>query len=161
LCDGAERVCRLTTGQRATRAFAALLFCTGWTRRVIRDPHTGTVLDLGRRQRLFSRSQRRALAHRDHGCVFPGCDRPAHFCDAHHIHPWEDGGLTDLINAVLLCRRHHTLVHHGWDLTRDPISGIVTVTSPDGRTFTRHPTTTHHPGRCTFGPAPERQPARC
>ena len=156
LCDAGERVCRLTTGQRATRAFAAVLFCTGWTRRVIRDPHTGAVLDLGRRQRLFSRSQRRALAHRDHGCVFPGCDRPAHFCDAHHIHPWEDGGLTDLINAVLLCRRHHTLVHKGWDLTRDPTTGIVTVTSPDGRTFTRHPATLRHPGRNTFPPTPAR-----
>ena len=150
-----RRMCELTGGERASLAFAATLLCTGWIRRVLLDPDTGTVLDMGRRSRLFTRTQRRALVHRDRGCVFPGCSRPARFCDAHHIHPWEHGGLTDLVNGVLLCRRHHTLVHHGWDLTRDPISGIVTVTSPDGRTFTRHPATLHQPGRNTF-PAPAR-----
>ena len=38
--------------------------CTAWVRRVIRDPETGHVLDYGRRQRLFNRNQRRAMAHR-------------------------------------------------------------------------------------------------
>ena len=159
--EAEQRWCEMASGERATFAFAAVMICTGWTRRVIRDPHTGVVLDLGHRQRLFTRTQRRALVYRDRGCVFPGCSRPAKFCDSHHIQPWEDGGLTDLINGVLLCRRHHTLVHNGWDLTRDPHTGVVSVTSPDGRTFTRHPTTTRHPGHCTFGPAPERQPTRC
>lgn len=154
-CDDTGCICRLTTGEKASLAFAATILCTGWIRRVILDPDTGTVLDMGRRARLFTRTQRRALVYRDRGCVFPGCDRPARFCDAHHIHPWEHGGLTDLINGVLLCRRHHTLVHHGWDLTRDPTTGIVTVTSPDGRTFTRHPATLQHPGRNTL-PAPAR-----
>ena len=159
--EAEQRWCEMSSGEKATLAFAAVMFCTGWTRRVIRDPHTGAVLDLGHRQRLFTRTQRRALVYRDRGCVFPGCDRPAKFCDAHHIKPWDEGGLTDLINGVLLCRRHHTLIHNGWDLARDPNTGVVTVTSPDGRIFTRHPTTTRHPGHCTFprGADPPTEPA--
>ena len=162
-----ERVCELTTGERATLAFAAVLLCTGWARRILRDPATGTIMDMGRRTRLFTRTQRRALVYRDRGCVFPGCDRPAKFCDAHHIKPWEQGGLTDLINGVLTCRRHHLLLHNGWDLTRNPTTGVVTVTSPNGRTFTRQPPNSRHPGRCTFDQPPtdqpptDREPTRC
>ncbi len=47
------------------------------------------------------------LAVRDGGCVFPGCDRPLAWCDAHHLRHWLHGGPTDLANLVLLCRAHH------------------------------------------------------
>lgn len=67
--------CQLSTGARVAVTFAAVLLCTGWVRRLTRDPITGNIVDLGRRQRLFSRAQRRALVYRDRGCVFPGCDR--------------------------------------------------------------------------------------
>ncbi|WP_211178083.1 HNH endonuclease signature motif containing protein [Pseudonocardia acidicola] len=33
--------------------------------------------------------------------------------DAHHILHWADGGVTALHNLVLLCPRHHTLIHSG------------------------------------------------
>jgi len=79
---------------------------------------------------VVSPGLRRALAARDRGCVFVGCDRaPAH-CDGHHITSWLDGGPTDLDNLVLLCRVHHRLVHDGgWRLRRDD-DGVVTVTPP-------------------------------
>lgn len=54
----------------------------------------GQVLDLGRSQRLFSGSLRRALALRDGGCSFPGCDRPPAWCDGSHMRSWADGGVT-------------------------------------------------------------------
>lgn len=72
---------------------------------------TGEVLDLGRRQRLFSDGQRLALWRRDGHCTFPGCTIPPTWCDAHHVVHWVNGGDTDLANAALLCRRHHSLVH--------------------------------------------------
>jgi hypothetical protein len=57
------------------------------------------VLDLGRARRLIDRPQRIAIAVRDGGCVFPGCDRPPGWTDAHHIQPWSEGGNTDLSKA--------------------------------------------------------------
>ncbi|GAA3460430.1 DUF222 domain-containing protein [Saccharothrix longispora] len=76
------------------------------------------VLDLGRAKRTVSVAQRRALHARDRGCAFPGCHRPPKWCDAHHIQHWADGGSTDLSNLVLLCRAHHSLVHHSqWQIT--------------------------------------------
>ncbi len=69
------------------------------------------VLDVGRSTRLVTPGQRAALNARDKGCVYPGCDRPAEWTDAHHIIPWADGGTTDLDNLASLCQRHHTIVH--------------------------------------------------
>lgn len=68
------------------------------------------LLDLGRAQRLVSDAQRAALALRDGGCIFPGCDLPSARAQAHHIVPWEVGGPTDLPNLCLLCPTHHSLV---------------------------------------------------
>src|SRR5882757_2246621 len=69
-------------------------------------------LDVGRTRRLVTPKQRAALNARDKGCAFPQCPRPAQWADAHHIRPWLDGGTTDLANMVLLCRRHHRMIHH-------------------------------------------------
>jgi hypothetical protein len=80
------------------------------------------VLDAGRSRRLAHGPLRRALTVRDRGCAFPGCDRPARWCDAHHIVCWTDGGSTDLDNLVLLCRHHHRLIHDpagGWQISLD------------------------------------------
>lgn len=71
----------------------------------------GEVLDHGQAQRLFTRPQIRHLWLRDGGCTFPGCSKPAAWTDAHHLVHWVDGGATDIDNAALLCRAHHTVVH--------------------------------------------------
>jgi len=70
-------------------------------------------LDVGRRRRLVTPEQRRTLHARDKGCAYPGCHNPARWTDAHHIRHWADGGLTNLDNMVLLCRRHHRTIHTG------------------------------------------------
>ncbi|TQK69668.1 HNH endonuclease signature motif containing protein [Nocardioides sp. SLBN-35] len=71
----------------------------------------GEVLDLGRRMRLFSKAQRRALRLRDRRCRAEGCTIPAAWTEAHHLRPWSAGGPTDLANAVSLCSHHHHRVH--------------------------------------------------
>mgnify|MGYP001191499580 CR=1 FL=1 len=92
--------------------------CEGGVLPVVVDD-SGNVLDLGREMRLYSRRQRQALAVRDGGCRFPGCDRPPSWTEAHHIVPWSAGGRTDLADGVLLCRHHHLLLHNnGWRVTR-------------------------------------------
>jgi hypothetical protein len=85
------------------------------------DPNNlGQPLNLGRERRLFSRAQRLALAARDGGCRWPGCERPPSWCEAHHIDHWHrDHGRTDVADGLLLCRHHHLLAHNnGWEISR-------------------------------------------
>jgi hypothetical protein len=87
------------------------------------------ALDLGRSKRTVSVAQRKALHARDRGCAFPSCSRPPKWTDAHHVTFWADGGATDLDNLVLLCRRHHVLVHHSqWRITMT--GGVPTFIPP-------------------------------
>ena len=94
-------------------------------------------LDHGRAKRLFTGHQRRAQEHRDKGCVFPGCDRPPHWCISHHARRrWADGGTTDLHDGVLMCPFHHRVLHDdGWDVefTTDGIPELIPPTSIDPR----------------------------
>jgi len=62
----------------------------------------GGILGYGLTRRTASPGQRRALAARDRGCSFPGCDRPPDWCETHHVIPWVDGGRTDLHNLTLV-----------------------------------------------------------
>ena len=90
-------------------------------------------LEVGRATRVVAPAQRAALAVRDRGCVFPDCDRPLAWCDAHHLWHWVDGGPTDLANLALLCRTHHRTVHEGgWRLIRGP-DGRFTTSPPQRR----------------------------
>lgn len=96
-------------------------------------------LDVGRRERLATKTIRAAAILRDRGCTFPGCDRPPGFCETHHIQPWWTGGETSLINSALLCSRHHQIVHRQgytadvrpdgvhWDLTPGLMHGHHTA----------------------------------
>jgi hypothetical protein len=95
------------------------------------------ALDHGRAKRLFTGHQRRAQAHRDKGCVFPGCDRPPHWCVSHHARRrWADGGTTDLRDGVLLCPHHHRVIHdRGWDVVfaDDGIPELIPPASIDSQ----------------------------
>lgn len=93
----------------------------------------GNPLDVGREQRLFTPRQRIALAIRDGGCRWKGCDRPASYCEAHHIDEWHrDRGRTDIDRGILLCRYHHMALHHGgWRITREG-HGDFTLLDPSG-----------------------------
>jgi hypothetical protein len=73
----------------------------------------GVPLDVGRAIRVFTRELRRAVEIRDVGCAFPGCARPASWCNVHHIVHWAHGGSTSLDNGVLLCHAHPTVIHRG------------------------------------------------
>lgn len=76
-------------------------------------------IDVGRGNRVIKGAKRRALLARDQHCQWPGCERPASWCDGHHLKHWIDGGTTDLENMVLLCGRHHRMVHEGdWQIVK-------------------------------------------
>jgi len=84
--------------------------CDASVTRVTLDA-SGEPIGVGRTSRTVPPAMRRALAVRDKGCRFPGCDRPPEWTDAHHRRHWADGGETKLDNLLLLCRRHHRVVH--------------------------------------------------
>ncbi len=73
---------------------------------------SGRTLSVGRKTRAVPTPLRRALQARDRTCRFPGCEN-RRFVHAHHIRHWARGGETSVQNLVLLCTRHHRLVHEG------------------------------------------------
>jgi len=79
---------------------------------VIVENEDGEPLSVGRKTRVVPAAIKRALWARDNGCTFPGCNN-TRFVDAHHIEHWSAGGETSLGNLMLLCSRHHRLVHEG------------------------------------------------
>jgi len=86
----------------------------------------GEVLDWGSEKRLFTPAQTKRLWLRDGGCTFPACTMPPHWTQAHHLWHWADDGPTDLGNAALLCRHHHSTVHArrlAGRLVPDPVTG--------------------------------------
>ncbi len=95
------------------------LACDATISHAARDA-SGALVDIGRATRAIPPRLRRALELRDQGCTWPGCDRPAGWTDAHHVHPVASGGTTVLENLRLLCRHHHRLVHQGREPTEPP-----------------------------------------
>jgi hypothetical protein len=91
-------------------ALARTLACDAAIGRVLMRGKS-EVLDLGRRTRLITPSQRRALQIRDRTCSEEGCDLPGIYCDGHHIVHWLQHGPTDLGNLQFRCRKHHVLQH--------------------------------------------------
>jgi hypothetical protein len=96
----------------------------------MRHDADGVIVEVSARTRTIPTALRRALAYRDHGCRFPGCELP--FGQAHHIKHWAQGGPTTLSNLVLLCRRHHRAVHEeGFQVERLD-NGAPQFRSPHG-----------------------------
>src|SRR5699024_10925516 len=69
------------------------------------------VLSIGRKQRQFSESLRRAILARDRGCAVPRCHWPAAWCELHHIKYWSQNGTTSTENGVMICAHHHQALH--------------------------------------------------
>jgi hypothetical protein len=102
--------CELADGPAVAAETARRLACDSSLVRI--EERDGRALSVGRKTRSIPPSVRRALRRRDRCCRFPGCEN-SRFVDAHHVRHWAQGGETKLDNLMLLCRRHHRLVHEG------------------------------------------------
>lgn len=130
----------LDTGGAITAGQARRLACNAQLIPAVLDGPS-RILDLGLSKRLFDRHQRLALAIRDQGCIWPGCDRPPSWSEAHHFTAWSHGGPTDLTNGCLLCGFHHRLVHNsnaGWAI-RLACDGVPELIPPARIDPTRQP----------------------
>ena len=76
-------------------------------RRILTDPITGEVLNIGRTRYTPTAAITRHVKMRDQTCVVPGCDQPAVRCDLDHRRTFARGGETAAHNLNLLCRHHH------------------------------------------------------
>jgi hypothetical protein len=117
-------------GAVISAARARWLACDADISRIVMGPD-GQPLDLGREHRVVTPGLRRAVERRDKSCVFAGCGAPTWWCDVHHLVHWLFGGETSLENSALLCERHHTKVHHGFRVERQP-DGRWRTWRPDG-----------------------------
>jgi len=73
--------------------------------------------EISHASRTIPAPTRRAVEDRDRTCVAGRCDRPPQWTDCHHLQHWIQGGPSTLPNLVLLCGRHHRMVHEGgWGL---------------------------------------------
>ncbi|MCV7171090.1 DUF222 domain-containing protein [Mycobacterium manitobense] len=140
--DVKDRVASLHLGPLLTDGDRRFLLCDAtfevWLER------NGQPIGSGRDSRQISRRLRRALEHRDRCCVVPECGatRGLH---AHHIRHWEDGGLTELDNLVLVCPYHHRMHHRGGITITGPAQHLI-VTDGEGEqlsstSLARPPTT--------------------
>jgi Domain of unknown function (DUF222) len=112
-----------------TAETARRLACDASVTRVVTDARS-VPLEVGRATKAVSPAIRRALAVRDGGCAFPGCERPPGWCDAHHVKHWADGGETGPSNLVLVCRPHHRVIHRGFGVAI--VDGLPVFRRPDG-----------------------------
>ncbi len=123
-------VIRTQTGRRLHPDDAVNAALIGYIRRVVYDA-SGTVIDLGRRSRLFRGNAREAVMLLLTTCVWIGCDRPIAWCDADHSLGWKAHGATVPRNGGGLCQGHHHLKEHGYQVYRDDL-GVWHVIDPDG-----------------------------
>ena len=125
----------------AVPAMTAWALAAGGTwRRLVTDPTSGTVVDVGRTRYRPPAGLADLVRARDRACVFPTCQTPASRCDIDHLTAWSQGGTTSLDNLSTLCEAHHRLKHTpGWALTRDNTSGALSWHTPDKTVYQRHP----------------------
>ena len=102
----------------------------GHVRRVVLDSD-GVVLDMGRRQRLFTGPLREAVLMTSRWCIWPGCHRPSSHCEADHLLPWATAGPTKTKNGGPACRHHNRWRAKGYRTWRDP-GGHWHHCRPDG-----------------------------
>lgn len=129
---------RIGSRSVAVPALTAWALATGGTwRRLVTDPISGVVLDVGRTRYRPPAGLADLVRARDRSCVFPTCQIPAQRCDIDHLTPWSRGGTTSLDNLTVLCQAHHHLKHTpGWSLARLD-DGALLWRTPSGARYRR------------------------
>ena len=117
---GGLKAASLDTGERISADQARRLACEAGIIPAVLGG-ASQVLDLGRKRRFHTTSQRIALALEQGGCTAQGCDWPPGMCHAHHDTPWSRGGPTSVRQGRLLCPRHHARAHDPtYEMTKLP-----------------------------------------
>jgi hypothetical protein len=109
---------------------------------VLTETEKGEPLSIGRKSRIIPKGIERAVRARDNNCCrFPGCHN-RRFLQCHHVEHWSNNGETSVENLMLLCTKHHTLLHEGGFRIETNFQGNWYFVRPDGIAV---PETGYHP----------------
>lgn len=129
-------------GELAAQAIRDLVASdkTATLRRLVTDPQTGHLLDIGRKRYAVPDALREFIVMRDQRCRFPGCNARAATAEVDHALPWEGGGSTNRANLGALCKRHHQVKSlGGWEISSSDENGGCTWMSPTGNVYVHEP----------------------
>ncbi len=105
---------------------------SGHVRRVVVDS-AGTVIDMGRRSRLYTGSARDAAKLLITTCQHPGCRMPTRFSQVDHSNEWAaHSGQTTQANAGVECGPHNVEKHRQRWRTRQATNGNTYTIRGDG-----------------------------
>ena len=124
-------IAELPDGERLPRSVLEELACNARFTGVIYD-RRGRAIWRAHSVRRATEAQRQLLIARDGGCF--ACGVHPDICDAHHVRPVSQGGVTSLDNMVLACWRCHNKIHYfGWQIHGPP--GNRTLHPPETATY--------------------------
>lgn len=122
----------------------ALAMTAGTWQRIVTDPLSGELLDVGRTRYRPPAALAEFVRARDRTCIIPGCSTPAHSCELDHVVPFP-GGPTSASNLGAGCRPDHTVKTLGQFQLEHLGAGTFRWTTPSGHVYQRD----HH-GRVTW-----------
>lgn len=133
--DPSLRRCETSTGTAILPEAALKAALIGHVRRVVVNS-AGVVINMGRKQRLFTGNAREAAKLMAHRCEFPGCDISVTYAEVDHVDEWErDDGQTEPGNSSIACKMHNRAKHRGYRAQRRP-DGQIVYHRPDGSPMT-------------------------
>ncbi|MEU4608661.1 hypothetical protein AB0F43_37205 [Kribbella sp. NPDC023972] len=113
----------------------------GTWRRLLTDPHNGTVLEASTTRHDPGALVSETLLARHPVCAWPGCNRTSRDCDRDHTTPFAQTGTTSLTGLAPYCEYHHVIKDTpawGWTSTSHP-DGSIKLTTPTGHRYTTDP----------------------
>ena len=141
--DFAKRRCETDTGIALLPDDVVRASLQGHVRRVVVNS-AGVVIEMGRRERLFTGAAREAAKLMATSCDHPGCGVKCTFAQVDHVFEWFDDGPTDPENSSIACGRHNPTKHTHYNVKRTG-RGYVIYHRRDGTPMLaagrRHPDT--------------------
>ena len=123
-----------------TAETARALARDGTWRRIVTDPLSGAVLDVGRTRYRPPADLDEHVRVRDRSCARPGCAATADSCDLDHtVEYHRDRGTTSDGNLAPLCRRDHVVKTDGGFRLVQVEAGVVEWTTPTGHRYRVRP----------------------
>lgn len=123
-----------------TAEAARALARDGTWRRIVTDPLSGAVLDVGRTRYRPPADLDEHVRVRDRTCARPGCAAAADSCDLDHTEEYHRAhGTTSDGNLAPLCRRDHVVKTDGGFQLVQVEPGVVEWTTPTGHRYRVRP----------------------